>query len=160
MSSAPRPTAVSGEFDLHVNYGSFDDLSMRQRAAERRRQLGQLYLFNVRGVGCVVAVPRPDGSDSDVSDLGPRRSFPAIGVLLVVRGHSRILCRILYLLGDALELHCLLVIPTDHKRYLAIPPEIRVLARRYKRVEDDLSLISGRDSDQRRLRLSTFVRRR
>jgi hypothetical protein len=39
MSSAPRLTPVRGELDLHVNYGSFDDLSMRQRAAERRRQL-------------------------------------------------------------------------------------------------------------------------
>jgi hypothetical protein len=124
------------------------------------RRLGQLYLLNVRRVTSVVAVPRPDGNDSDVCDFRPRGSFPAIGILIVVRGHSRILYGILYLLGVALKLHRLLVIPTDHKRYFAIPPEIRVLARRYKRVEDDLSVIRGRDSDQGRLRLCTFVRRR
>lgn len=125
-----------------------------------RRPLGQLYLFNMRRVGSVVAVPCPDGNDPDVSDLWPRCSFPAIGILLEVRGHGRILCWVLYLLGHAFELHRLLIIPTDHERDSAIPREIRVLARRRNCVEDDLSLIRSGDSHQCRLGFSTLIRRR
>lgn len=61
--------------------------------------LRQRDLFDPDTVWSVVAIACPVGRDSDVDDLRPRSSFPPVGLLLVVRGHVRIVCWLGYLLA-------------------------------------------------------------
>lgn len=83
-------------------------------------------------------------------DFGVGRPLPAVGVLVEVGDQTAGALRAAQDVRDPFALNCDLVLPADHQCDPLERLEVRVLAGADRGVENQFSLVGGRDADQRR----------
>src|SRR5579884_1032919 len=124
----------------------------RGDAASRpsRAQLGRVDVDDVPARP-EVAVPRPRRADADVRDPLPGQTLHAVRPRGEVDGPHALQLGARGLVGYALDLHGLLVIPPDDERDARLAAKVLHLAGRSERVEDDLEVVADRVPDDGRL---------